>query len=255
MYLNCHTYYSLRYGTLSPEELVTSAAQHGVTRLALTDINNVTAMPEFVQRCREQGIRPVAGMELRCNDQLRYIVLARDSEGFRRLNAFLSQHNMEGTPLPHRFPVCEHTVAIYPFGNHMPEQPGTNEYIGIKAGELHRLPATVQHNNQDKLVAWHPVTVSSGADHELHRHLRAIDQNALLTNLNPRHVASPGEVFVPPTQMKQHYAGFSYLLYNAEKLLDQCSIDFAFNTLKNKRHLQATRPMTKLSSGSWPWTV
>ena len=235
MYLNCHTYYSLRYGTLSPEELVTRAAQHGVTRMALTDINNVTAMPEFVQQCRQHGIRPVAGMELRCSDQLRYIVLARDPEGFRRLNAFLSQHHMEGTPLPHRFPVCEHTVAIYPFGNHTPEQPGTNEYIGIKAGELHRLPATVQHNNQDKLVAWHPVTFSSRADHDLHRHLRAIDRNILLSQLQNSHTASPGEVFLTPAQLKQQYTGFPHILYNTEKLLDQCSIDFSFNTLKNKK--------------------
>ena len=52
MFLNCHTYYSLRYGTLSPEELVERAKRWGIATLALTDINNTSCACEFVRRCR-----------------------------------------------------------------------------------------------------------------------------------------------------------------------------------------------------------
>ena len=116
MYLNCHTYYSLRYGTISPETLIEQAGKMGIEQMALTDINNATAMPDFVKLCKEQGIVPVAGMEFRKGDQLLYIVLARDPEGFRRINAFLSNHNISHSAFPARFPVCEHTFVIYPFG-------------------------------------------------------------------------------------------------------------------------------------------
>ncbi|HMU06712.1 MAG TPA: PHP domain-containing protein, partial [Kaistella sp.] len=44
MFLNCHTFHSLRYGTLSVEELVKQASECGVSELALTDINTVTAI-------------------------------------------------------------------------------------------------------------------------------------------------------------------------------------------------------------------
>ncbi len=115
MNLNCHTYYSLRYGTLSPEQLVELAVKCGIRQMALTDINNSTAMPEFVRRCRQAGIAPVAGIEFRRGNRTLYIALARDNEGFRRINAFLSKHNIAKTPLPARFPVCEFTFAIYPF--------------------------------------------------------------------------------------------------------------------------------------------
>jgi error-prone DNA polymerase len=100
MYLNCHTYYSLRYGTVSPEVLVKRVAEMGIRRLALTDINNATTMPDFVKLCREQGIASVAGMEFRKGDRLLYIVLARNPEGFRRINAFLSRHNIDKTAIP-----------------------------------------------------------------------------------------------------------------------------------------------------------
>jgi len=43
MYLNCHSYYSLRYGTLPIEKLVIAALKNDVKAMALTDINNSTA--------------------------------------------------------------------------------------------------------------------------------------------------------------------------------------------------------------------
>ena len=47
MYLNCHTYYSLRYGTIKPEQLLAIASENGVQTLALTDINNTSACLRF----------------------------------------------------------------------------------------------------------------------------------------------------------------------------------------------------------------
>jgi DNA polymerase-3 subunit alpha len=43
MYLNCHTYYSFKYGTFGPEELLQEAKAKGIPTLALTDINNTSA--------------------------------------------------------------------------------------------------------------------------------------------------------------------------------------------------------------------
>ena len=40
MHLNSHTYFSLRYGTIKPEQLLAIASENGLQTLALTDINN-----------------------------------------------------------------------------------------------------------------------------------------------------------------------------------------------------------------------
>ncbi|MCX6193807.1 MAG: PHP domain-containing protein [Cytophagales bacterium] len=55
MYLNCHSYYSLRYGTLSPEQLVQEAKARGITSLALTDIHRSSGVFDFVQACQQEA--------------------------------------------------------------------------------------------------------------------------------------------------------------------------------------------------------
>ena len=65
MYLNCKTYFSLRYGTLSSEALVKAGAEAGATTMALTNINSTTDLWDFVQDCRNLGIKPIAGAEIR----------------------------------------------------------------------------------------------------------------------------------------------------------------------------------------------
>lgn len=81
MYLNCKTYYSLRYGTMSTEELVQAAVQRGITSLALTNINTTSDTWEFVKLCKEAGIKPITGAEVRNADQLLYILIAANNKG------------------------------------------------------------------------------------------------------------------------------------------------------------------------------
>ena len=117
MYLNCHSYYSLRYGTLSVEKLVDEAVRCGVQALALTDINNSTGVMEFIQVCTDKGVKPIAGIEFRRDDELLYVGLARNNEGFRELNEFLSRHNIRKQPLPDKPEVMENVYWVLPLGN------------------------------------------------------------------------------------------------------------------------------------------
>ena len=103
MYLNCHSYYSLRYGTLSPEQLVQAAKRYGITALALTDVNNTSAAGEFVRRCREAGIKPLLGIDFFKNGQRLYTGIARNAEGFAALNCYLSHFSLSSKPLPEVF--------------------------------------------------------------------------------------------------------------------------------------------------------
>ena len=73
MYLNCHSYYSLRYGTLSPEQLAAEAHRLGVRELALTDINNTSTYYQFAVMCQKYGIKAVFGIEFRNEDQLLFL--------------------------------------------------------------------------------------------------------------------------------------------------------------------------------------
>lgn len=65
MFLNCHSFHSLRYGTLSIDELISQALALGIEELVLTDINTVTGIYEFKTKCERNNIRPVVGVEVR----------------------------------------------------------------------------------------------------------------------------------------------------------------------------------------------
>lgn len=235
MYLNCHTYYSLRYGTIAPENLVKHARLMGIERIALTDINNVTAMPEFVNLCKSAGLQAVAGMEFRKGSKLLYIALARDPEGFRRINAFMSHANINAAALPDRFPVCEHTFAIYPFSGKIPSDCRENEHIGIRPWELTRFATSPYARHKEKFVALWPVSFLTENEYALHRYLRAIDHNLVLSRLQPEHLAHTAELLHPIGHIRKTYQNFHFLVSNAENLLAQCRMEWDFASSKNKK--------------------
>ena len=90
MYLNCKTYFSFRYGTFGTEELVRQAAELGIEQIALTNINNTCDAWDFVDYCRQYGIKPILGAEIRNGSELCYILLAKNNRGFEQINRFIS---------------------------------------------------------------------------------------------------------------------------------------------------------------------
>ena len=53
MFLNCHTAFSFKYGTMPVQVLLNEAKRCGVHKLALTEINNVSSYIEMLRICRE----------------------------------------------------------------------------------------------------------------------------------------------------------------------------------------------------------
>jgi DNA polymerase-3 subunit alpha len=242
MFLNCHSYYSLRYGTLPVEKLVEKARENEVQALALTDINNSTGMMDFIGECRLNGIKPIAGMEFRnVHNQLLYIAIARNNNGFREINEFLTSHNLEKTPLPSRAPAIDNVYIIYPFNSNNPVKPAGHEFIGIRPDEVNRLVTSRFRYQQQQLIALLPVTFGEESEYQLHRHLRAIDNNTLLSKLTTNDLASPREIFIPTDFIRIIYADYPQLIYNAAQLTDECTIDIDFSTVKNKHTFTGNR--------------
>ena len=79
----------------------------------MTDINNSTGIPEFAGECEKNSIKSVAGIEFRNDNELQYICIARNNNGLRELNEFLSKHNFEKTPLPFPAPEFSNAYTIY----------------------------------------------------------------------------------------------------------------------------------------------
>ena len=225
MYLNCHTYFSLRYGTLPPAQLVQAARQLGVGTLALTDINNTSCAFEFVQRCREAGIKPILGLEFRREGKLLFIGLARNAEGFRELNELLTRHSLEERPLPDIAPPMEHVFILYPRLVKPIEQFGENELLGIRPEHVHRLFSSPVRHFPQRLAIFSPVTFLHREGYELHCLLRAIDENTLLSMVGGPSLAKKTEMLMPPETLLHHYQAYPRIIHNTRRIIDACSIE------------------------------
>ena len=98
MLLNVHSYYSLRYGTLSLEQIIRGMQACGYDNAVLTDINNSSAVLDFVRLCRDAGLNGLAGMEFRNGDELLYIGIAKNMAGFKEFNELMTECNQKKIP-------------------------------------------------------------------------------------------------------------------------------------------------------------
>ncbi len=245
--LYCHSYYSLRYGTLSPEQLVQHAGSLGHKVMLLTDINNSSAFPEFVKACGQEGVTPVCGIEFRRERQYLWSGIARNNEGMRELNEFLSEHNIHNLPLPERAPAFPNAFVVYPFSalNHITSL-RANEYIGITPGEIRRNLLSLNRKNRERFLLRVPVSFASQQEYEVHRNLRAVDLNTLITKLTPADMASPSEIFMPPDVLHGFCKDAPWLEENAIHLMGSCSISIDFSTIKNRKTFTGNRYDDKL---------
>ena len=235
MYINCHSYHSLRYGTISLEELVLQAKACGVTALALTDINTVTGIYDFTKECLKAGIKPLVGMEFRKGNKLLYIALAKKQSGVGEMCRLLTEHNCNGLELPVKAPDFNEVFTIYPLSN-VPQQLKENEYIGIRPEELNLLIRPEWKPFLNKLVILQPVTVSNKTEHNLHRILRAIDENVILSKLTEDDFCRLDEVMKPVEDVLKVYKNHPQIISNTLGLIENCHFEFEFNTPRNKKH-------------------
>jgi len=238
MYLNCHSYFSLKYGTQSPEALVESACENDVEILCLTDINNTSAAYPFYTACIAKNIKPLVGIEFKNEDELLYIGIAKNNIGFYELNTFLSSYNTTEQLKPSKAPVFENSYIIYPYGSIEPDALQQHEYIGLKISDLSRFITSSYTNKQEKFVMLHPVTFKNKRGFNTHRLMRAIDKNTLLSKLQLHEQAEPDEMMLPVNNLISAYSRFPQIINNTIQLLNACSIEF--NSISKNKKLYTT---------------
>jgi DNA-directed DNA polymerase III PolC len=240
MYLNCHSFHSLRYGTIPLMDLIQQAVASNLKAMALTDINTVTGIYDFIKACNEVGIKPLVGMEFRCNHKLRYIGLAKNADGLAEMNRFLTKHNFENTTLPLEAPEFRDVFIIYPFEN-VPAVLKENEYIGIRPEQLPKLYLQEWKNKQGKMVILQPVTFRTKREFNLHKILRAVDTNVILSKLTEEDYCKTSELMQPLEELLAKYNEHPEIVANTEKIIQECNFEFDFKTPKNKKFYTNSR--------------
>ncbi|MBI5470466.1 DNA polymerase III subunit alpha [Candidatus Kaiserbacteria bacterium] len=109
VHLHTHSHYSLLEALPKIPELVKAAKDDGETALALTDNGNMYGAIEFYKECKEQGIKPILGVdffvaprtrhdkEYRTDDHpSRLVLLAKNEAGYHNLIYLVTKSYLEG---------------------------------------------------------------------------------------------------------------------------------------------------------------
>ena len=142
------------------KELVKGGVEAGVTAaLALTNINSTCDAWDFVQYCRDEGIKPILGVEIRNSNKLLYTPVIAANNRWLWQNQCLSCRSIcwrkrsfrrwrggssgaGGAGVAGMFERAEDGFVIYPFGVREPGDLLENERIGVLpevAGKLLRV--------------------------------------------------------------------------------------------------------------------
>jgi len=234
MFLNVHSYYSLRYGTISVETLVDKAKSMGLQELVLTDINNTTGVIDLVNLAKEVGIRPIGGVDVRNADSSLYILIAKNNRGFFEINRFLSHYQLQHLDYPKEPDEFEHVFVIYPLEAFPSRTLKSYERIGVRPRQLLSLLSYPLDKLASHLVVLHSVSFQNEIYYDLHKHLRAIDHNILFSRLDDCFFAHSSDSFINPDEIEKQFENHQQIITNTKKLLSLCSLDFDFSKVKNK---------------------
>ena len=241
MYLNCHSYYSLRYGTFSETELLELALENNIDAIALTDINNTSACMNFIQQAKKTNIKPVIGVDFRNGNTQQFVALAKSNKGFENINRYLASFLEAKTNIPDKPDFLEETYIIYPFEKVLElnlTSFAENEFIGVAVAQINKLRFSYLNKFKDKIVVQQQVTIRNKKDFNAHRLLRAIDNNILLSKLPKSEECLPTDVMYPANKLALSCNEFPYILKNTKALLDNCTVDFGFDNARENQNQQ-----------------
>ena len=232
IHLSTHSAYSLLEGLPLPAELVQAARASGMPALGLTDHHTLTGAIEFVQACREAGIRPILGLEINLeNSRLQLLatnlagwanlcrisssLALRDDPGAACPLALLDAHASNLIALAHNETSLGALKEIFPKHLYLsmpdPTQGLPRTYLAREFG----LP----------LLASHPVYYLNPNQASLQRTLAAIRQIKPLEKLQPEELAPPNAYFTSAREMEIRFQHFPKALKASLEIAERCQLE------------------------------
>ncbi len=226
--LTVRSYYSLMWGTCSPQRICAVAKQHGYRRLALTDTDNLYGLWPFLKQCRYEKITPIVGSEL--TDPVaayRAVCLVENCQGYRNLCRLITRrHSDKDFDLKSAVPAHAKGLVVI---TQAPELLTDWHEAGVTvAGAVPRKPngAAVRLRQ----VARHlgvPTVATPGIffldpdGARIHRVLRAIALNTSLSRLTAKDTAPSDSWLAPPSVYVDRFAVWPEVIRATEAIAER----------------------------------
>lgn len=232
MYYCCHSHFSLRYGTLSPEALADYAAATGADTLILADINNSSGIFSFIRACEKKGIRPIVGVDFRRGTDHCFTALAVNETGFYNICKLLTEMSLKDEPAPRKAPLMEGTIIAY---SKLPREGlSENEYLLVNPAAPSPLRTDLHDIRPDQLICWQQITFLDKRGFQLHRLLRCIDLNIVGSKLSDTQRSDHRAMPPDPAQEKKWDNRYAAILANTRSVLEKCSFRLNLGNNNNR---------------------
>src|SRR5687767_10544858 len=96
--LHVHSYFSVLDAPTPPESLVSTAAELGLSAIALTDHNSVGGLVRFWKAAERVGIKAIFGAEVTLEDHSHLTLLAENQVGWGNLCRLVSASRLDQVP-------------------------------------------------------------------------------------------------------------------------------------------------------------
>ncbi len=234
MLLNCHTYFSLGYGTIKPNELIDEAIARGFQEIVVSDINTTSAILGCLNYAITKHIKVIPGVDFRNQLKPCYLAISINNRGFQEINEHLTTHLHHNKPFHAQAPHFNHAWVIYPLKQYKGWPLRDNEFIGVALHEVKYLHLSPYYKLKHKLVIQQPTSIKNAEQYSTHQLLRAMSENTIFTKLNQFPQASVNDTFYSIDTFLKTYKNYPFIMDNTLRLLQCCDVNFVFNKRDNK---------------------
>ena len=140
------------------------AKQHGVERFVIADINNTSGCLEILRLNKKESFSPILGIDFRNEIDQKFVGIAKNQNGFEKLNRLLSKHLKEELPFDNKCEIRSDVFIIYPFKKDTDYSLDDNEFIGINYKDLHFLKLEKWNDYLNRIVILHTVSFANDED-------------------------------------------------------------------------------------------
>ncbi|NNL75594.1 MAG: DNA polymerase III subunit alpha, partial [Desulfobacterales bacterium] len=226
--LTVRSYYSLMWGTSSPEEICAVAKQLGYNRLAITDTNNLYGLWPFLEACKRTGMTPIVGAELTdCASKRRAVCLVENDEGYRNLCRLITRRHSDDI-FNLKSAIVKHSKGLVVLTQNRELLSNWHEAGVTVVAAIEQKPDSAGFRLR-KTASRHgiPTVATPGSfflnpdDIKIHRMLRAIDLNTSLSRIDPKDTASSSAWLASASVYDRYFDIWPNAVTDTEKIAER----------------------------------
>ena len=226
--LSVHSYYSLMWGTCSPEKICSAAKKRGYRRLAITDTNNLYGLWPFLKSCKRENITPIVGAEVTDSETgYRAVCLVKNDQGYRNLCRIITRLHTDAA-FDLKSVILTYAQGLVIITKHPDlltqwHDAGLTVAAAVSGkpdGIAFRLRKTSRYLGLPMLFTPGSFFADPN-DFKIHRILRAIDLNTSLSRLTTEDTTSPDAWLATASEYARRFAIWPDVLRATEAIAEQ----------------------------------